>query len=83
MPIYEYEGADPKTGCPHCRNGFEVFRKMTDVPLAACPQCGGPVRRRISAASVGASRSGFNDRAKAAGFHRLERRDKGAYEKVF
>ncbi len=40
MPTYDYV----------CRSGheFEVFQKMTDDPVAVCPECGEPAERRIS-----------------------------------
>jgi len=40
MPTYDYE----------CSKGhrFEVFQKMTDEPVAECPECGAEARRQIS-----------------------------------
>ncbi len=40
MPTYEYE----------CRKGhrFEVFQKMSDVPVSECPECGAAAQRKIS-----------------------------------
>jgi len=40
MPTYDYE-------CPKGHR-FEVFQKMTDEPIAACPECGAPASRKIS-----------------------------------
>ena len=40
MPTYEYE-------CPKGHT-FEVFQKMTDEPIAKCPECGKKARRKIS-----------------------------------
>ena len=40
MPTYEYE-------CPKGHT-FEVFQKMTDEPVAACPECGEKATRKIS-----------------------------------
>ena len=40
MPTYDYE-------CPKGHR-FEVFQKMTDEPVAACPECGEPATRQIS-----------------------------------
>ncbi len=42
MPTYEYE-------CPDCTHRFERFQGINDDPVAACPECGGKVRRIISA----------------------------------
>lgn len=83
MPIYEYEAKDEKKNCPHCSRSFEVFQKLSGSPLAECPKCGAPVRKLISAAAVGGSASGLDDRAKNAGFHKLQRLGKGEYEKKY
>ena len=40
MPTYDYE-------CPKGHT-FEVFQKMTDEPVADCPECGEDARRKIS-----------------------------------
>lgn len=40
MPTYDYE-------CPKGHR-FEVFQKMSDEPVAECPQCGEAARRMIS-----------------------------------
>ena len=44
MPIYEYE-------CPACLNVFEIFQRMTEEPLSACPDCSGPVKKLVSVSS--------------------------------
>lgn len=41
MPLYEYE-------CVECGRRTEVLQKYDDQPLAACPSCGGAVRKLIS-----------------------------------
>lgn len=40
MPTYDYQ----------CSNGhtFELFQKMSDEPVAVCPECGAEARRQIS-----------------------------------
>ena len=82
MPIYEYEAVDAAKGCDVCRGGFEHLHKVSET-LETCPRCGGKVRKVFSAPNVGASKSGFDDRAKAGGFHKLQRLGKGEYEKVY
>ena len=44
MPVYEYE-------CEDCRKIFEVQQKMSDAPLACCPDCKGEVRKLVSMSS--------------------------------
>jgi putative FmdB family regulatory protein len=41
MPAYEYE-------CRGCGGHFERRQKMSEPEVAACPACGGEVRRLIS-----------------------------------
>jgi putative FmdB family regulatory protein len=41
MPLYEYQ-------CEACGRRFELIRKFSDPPLAACPTCGGAVRKLMS-----------------------------------
>ncbi|HXF49010.1 MAG TPA: FmdB family zinc ribbon protein [Verrucomicrobiae bacterium] len=41
MPTYEYE-------CNTCRYAFEAFQGISESPLAECPRCKGPVKRKIS-----------------------------------
>ena len=51
MPIYEYR----------CENGhlFEVFQKITDDPVTACPEDGSPVQRVFHPIAVHFKGSGF------------------------
>ena len=83
MPIREYKAASAEESCAHCRDGFEFLHKTVDLVLEHCPQCGSPVTKMISAPNVGSSKSGFDNRAKNLGFHKLEKRDKGTYEKKY
>jgi len=41
MPTYEYR-------CPRGHH-FEVFQRISEKPGAACPECGEPAQRQISA----------------------------------
>lgn len=52
MPIYEYE-------CLSCGKRTEVLQKMDDAPLAACPNCGGEVKKLISAPAFQLKGSGW------------------------
>lgn len=42
MPTYEYE-------CAKCKKHFDVFQKMSDTPIKTCKECGGKLKRLISA----------------------------------
>ncbi|MDR2849204.1 MAG: zinc ribbon domain-containing protein [Verrucomicrobiota bacterium] len=83
MPTYLYQATAPDTGCPRCAAGFETVQSVSDPRLAACPSCGAPVRRVITAPAIGRSKSKLDDRAKASGFTKLKRIGKGEYEKMY
>lgn len=83
MPIYEYKCRGDKGGCSVCRPGFEQLQSLLDGPLEKCPECGAPVVRIISPPAVGASESGFDDRARNAGFTKYRKISKGEYEKEY
>lgn len=44
MPIYEYQ-------CEKCENAFEVIQKFSDDPLTDCKECGGELKKLVSAGS--------------------------------
>ena len=52
MPIYEYE-------CTDKGHRFEMLQKMSDDPIQTCPECGGNVRKLISAAGFMLKGSGW------------------------
>lgn len=82
MPIYEYQ---PSSGlhCDYCADGFELLRKMSDSELAGCPKCGAPVRRKISAPSLGKSGPSLDAaNIEKHGFTQYRRSGKGVYEKT-
>ena len=83
MPIYEYIAVQDDESCAYCKSGFEVLGALDDERLTQCPQCRHPVKRQISAAAVGRSQTGMDDRAKNAGFHKLKKVSHGEYEKQY
>ncbi len=83
MPIYEYQAKDTAAGCEHCRKGFECIQRISDPPVDKCPKCGGAVVKVISAPSIGSSASGFDQRAKNAGFTKFKKLGKGEYERKY
>ena len=52
MPIYEYQ-------CNQCGKRTELLQRMDDAPLATCPECGGEVRKLLSAPAVQFKGSGW------------------------
>ena len=77
MPIYEYE----HLGVP-CDRGtmFEERQSMAAPALERCPQCGGPVAKRVSRININTPKT--NSDLKDLGFTKLVRRDDGVYENV-
>jgi len=51
LPLYEYQC--PKDGT------FELVRRFSDPPLAACPTCGGPIEKLVSAPAIQFKGSGW------------------------
>ncbi len=83
MPIREYQARDPSQGCAVCQRPFERLEALHQAPLRRCPHCAQPLQRLLSAPAVGASRSHFDARAKAGGFHKLKRIGRGEYERQY
>ena len=83
MPTYEYEACDTTKACPKCRDGFEIYQPLDTPSLTTCPECGSPLRKCFSAPAIGRSQSSFDQRAKEAGFSKLQRIGKGEYEKKY
>jgi putative FmdB family regulatory protein len=52
MPLYEYQ-------CLRCEKKSEVLQRLDEAPLAACPHCGGEVRKLISSPSFQFKGSGW------------------------
>lgn len=42
MPIYEYS-------CEACGRVTEVLQRLDEAPLSVCPECGGALRKLVSA----------------------------------
>lgn len=84
MPTYAYRRKDGAKGCAHCTEGFDTVQSMKDEALTACPRCGGPVERVISAPAIGKSTKALlsDKNLKAHGFQKLVREDKGRYRRT-
>lgn len=76
MPMYEYR-------CQDCGELSEVLQRFDDPPLETCPECGGTVKKLISAPAFQFKGSGWyvTDYARKsadAGSKGAEEKDKGA-----
>lgn len=83
MPIRVYMPVDDETGCEKCRPGFEHIEPIDGLALIKCPFCGVPVRRELSPPRIGTRPASFDDRAKAAGFHKLKRDGDSSFQKLY
>ena len=52
MPLYEYE-------CFLCGHRFERIQRVSDETVSDCPECGGSVRRLLSAPALQFKGSGW------------------------
>ncbi|MFP4496726.1 MAG: FmdB family zinc ribbon protein [Vulcanimicrobiota bacterium] len=80
MPIYEYRAVSSDNSCDFCREKFEKMHKFNDPLLESCPMCENPVKKLISNVKV---TFGMDYKAKKTGLHKLVKRDKGTYEKMY
>lgn len=83
MPVYHYEPKEENTGCDFCKDGFDYTQSIRDDKLTLCPECGTEIVKTPVAAAIGRSQSGFDDRARAAGFSKLKKIGTGEYEKQY
>jgi putative FmdB family regulatory protein len=66
MPIYEYQ-------CEACGHRLEVLQKISEEPLADCPNCGKPSLQKLISAA------GF--RLKGSGWYATDFKDSGKDKK--
>ena len=52
MPTYEYR-------CKDCGDELEAVQGFHDDPLAECPTCGGPLRKKFGSVGISFKGSGF------------------------
>lgn len=52
MPIYEYQ-------CRRCGHRLETMQRVSDPPLKRCPECGGGLKKLISAPAFQFKGSGW------------------------
>lgn len=81
MPIYEYA---PVSGqCKRCDGRFEVYQRVADAKLTACPDCGKAVERLISAVPVHGKFSTKSDsKLKDLGLTKYVKNADGGYERT-
>ncbi len=82
MPTYTYEPATDRH-CRYCLGGFERRQKVNDDRLAACPECGEPVKRVISAPALARPTPNIDEKNIGdKGFTQYRKLEKGVYEKT-
>ena len=80
MPLYDYS---PTSGaCDKCHGTFEVYQKLADDKLTACPKCSQPCERRISAVALGGKFSTSDARVKELGMTKYVKNGEGHYERT-
>ena len=83
MPIYEYE-PETQESCEACEGGFEALQKPDEEALDACPECGAPCRRVLSAFGIVTSTRALLSKRnlEEKGFHMYKKSGDGVYEKA-
>lgn len=80
MPLYEYS---PLSGqCDQCNGVFEVFQRMAEDKLTACPTCAKPCERRISAVALGGKYNTNDSTIKRLGLTKYQKNGDGHYERT-
>jgi len=80
MPTYDYA---PTSGqCTQCNGRFEVFQRLSEDKLTACPACGQACERLISAPALGGKYSDSNAKVKSLGMTKYQKAGDGVYERV-
>jgi len=82
MPIYTYQPTGDS--CEHCRDRFEAWQKIAEPALTACPECGHPCVRVITAVGIASGGSHLlkEKHFSEKGFTQYRRVEKGKYEKT-
>ena len=80
MPIYEY--AHTAGAGPECHQRFEIFQRMADDKLIACPACGQPCERQISCVALGGKYAVSNNRIAKSGLTAYRKAENGVYERT-
>ncbi len=82
MPIYEYQPAGDQS-CEHCQDGFELLQKLNDKPFSQCLNCGGGLKRVISAPNLNTTKQNLKpSNLEKKGFTQYRKVEKGVYEKT-
>ena len=88
MPLYTYQAISQDRACGHCVLPFDVMQKLADERLLACPECGHPVKKIITAVhlntgTTGSPSSTLSEKNIAKnGFTQYRKVAKGHYEKA-
>lgn len=80
MPYYVYALTSGK--CGQCSGRFEVFQRIKEEALAACPGCGQACERVITAAALHGRYSTSNSRVNELGMTKYVKAGDGVYERA-
>lgn len=90
MPVYTYRPVLLKKKevrqCEMCALPFEVVQRMVEDALSACPKCGKPIERVVTAPNlngVGKIQKPSDAQLARSGFTQYKKQGKGYYEKTF
>ncbi len=82
MPIYEYRCVNPD--CADFEGRYDKLQRLDDDGAAACPTCGAPGQRLISAPRIASGGKHLlqEQHFSKKGFTQYKRLEKGVYEKT-
>jgi putative FmdB family regulatory protein len=68
MPLYTYIAKYSNKCCEYCCNAFELLQNLSSREIKKCPECGAPVKKRITNFSIGISKSALDGKHERKGF---------------
>lgn len=82
MPIYVY-CATTERQCAWCADGFDVLQSLHEPATKACPECGAPVARVLTAPNLASSKPSLSEESIGKrGFTQYRKAERGVYEKT-
>lgn len=82
MPTYRYKATTERC-CDSCRDGIEIFHRMSEPNRTECPECGAPIAKTVCLPQVSMGRYEISDaKLNRSGMSKYKNIGDGKYEKI-
>ena len=82
MPTYVYK-ATGEHHCDQCREGMEIFHRISEPNRTECPACGAPIAKTVCMPQVSMGRYEITDaKLNRSGLSKYKNLGDGRYEKI-